>query len=974
KTKRKAIEISQSSGPTTFIEDETVYEERGDSVERAATTATSLDAEHGSGAKIPWGTNLLKVNTLGSGEDNMKLQELMDLCTKLPDRVLDLENVKDAQALEIKKLKKRVKKLERKKKLRTPQLKRRLFKGRNEIDQDEGISWFQEDSETRGRYGHDTKINTASTSITNASINITTVEPVTITSAPVTTAGVSVSTAEPSTPPSTTTTTTPIEDEDLTIAQTLMKMKTELDKEAKLEREREKEASKAAHIVEWDNVQAMMDADYEVAIKLQAEEQGEISIKERSKLFVELMNERKKHFARLKAEEQRTKPLTKAQKRNQMPNYLKNIAGYTLQQFKGYFFDEIKTLFETTMRKVNTFVPIESEVNRGAPELAVGSSKRYAEEELDQESSKRQKTDESSELAEEPRDKEADELSQKELQQMMIIVPEQGMNVEALQTNDAVESNIDDKLWKLQKHIHYLTWKLYDSCGVHHVSTEKRIYIYMLVEKEYPLSRGTLTLMLVAKLLVDQDNEISKQLLRKIFMLKMNIKFREGLLGLKGFLVLLKLMLLVMIVTTVGSSYNYWYPALQLTDEQIRNYCLLEIQKLLNRDGRSLAEFQDLPRLNPRFLTNLENRLIREALDFDVNKSRAKHAQLHSLLNPEQRMVYDKVIESVYSESGIASLLLPGGQTANNRFVIPLELVENSTCGIKQNTHLAELMQQVKLIVLETYPDFITRQSDESYLKERAILTPRNDDTDAINEFMFKKLGGASVTYHNADEIWKASTNTEYQHHLYLVEFLNTLNFLGMPPHALCLKRELPVILIQNLNPALGLCNGTRLIITKLCQFIVRAKTLTGSHIGDTIVIHIIVLSSTQTKWPFILKRNLNPALGLCNGTRLIITELCQFIVQAKILTGSHIGDTIVIHRIMLSSTQTKWPFILKRRQFPLKPCYAMTIKKSQGQSLNYVRLYLLMLVFNYSQLYVALSRVTSPDGLKILMIEDEDS
>ncbi|GKA76104.1 hypothetical protein Tco_0782482 [Tanacetum coccineum] len=177
-----------------------------------------------------------------------------------------------------------------------------------------------------------------------------------------------------------------------------------------------------------------------------------------------------------------------------MSNYLKNMAGYTLQQLRGYCFDEIKNLFETTMRNVNTFVPIESEVDRAVTELTAGSSKRDAEEELDQESSKRQKTCESSELAEEPRVKEGDELSQEERQQMMIIFPEQGMNVEALQT------------------------KLYDSCGVHHVSTKKGIDIYKLVEKEYPLSRGTLTLMLVAKLLVDQDNETSRELLRKIFM------------------------------------------------------------------------------------------------------------------------------------------------------------------------------------------------------------------------------------------------------------------------------------------------------------------------------------------------------------------------------------------------------------------------------------------------------------------------
>ncbi|GKB12135.1 hypothetical protein Tco_0846058 [Tanacetum coccineum] len=92
-----------------------------------------------------------------------------------------------------------------------------------------------------------------------------------------------------------------------------------------------------------------------------------------------------------------------------MSTYLKNMAGYKHTQLKNKSFNK-------------------SEVDRAA-----GSSKRYAKEELDQESSKRQKTSESSELVEEPRVKEADELSQEELQQMMIIVPEQGMNVEALQ-------------------------------------------------------------------------------------------------------------------------------------------------------------------------------------------------------------------------------------------------------------------------------------------------------------------------------------------------------------------------------------------------------------------------------------------------------------------------------------------------------------------------------------------------------------
>ncbi|GJS67943.1 hypothetical protein Tco_0682508 [Tanacetum coccineum] len=170
-----------------------------------------------------------------------------------------------------------------------------------------------------------------------------------------------------------------------------------------------------------------------------------------------------------------------------------------------------------------TFVPIESKDDRAIPKLAAESSKRFAEEELDQQSSKKQKTGESSK----PRDKEVDELSQEELHQMMIITlgctrrSSVGNHNEVNQFFDDMLKafDIDDlvMLWSL-KHIHDLTWKLYDLCGVHHVSTEKGIDINMLVEKEYPLSRGTLTLMLIAKLLVKQDNEMSRELLRKIFL------------------------------------------------------------------------------------------------------------------------------------------------------------------------------------------------------------------------------------------------------------------------------------------------------------------------------------------------------------------------------------------------------------------------------------------------------------------------
>ncbi|GKC95308.1 hypothetical protein Tco_1160750, partial [Tanacetum coccineum] len=348
--------------------------------------------------------------------------------------VLTLDNIKTAQNLEIINLKKRVKKLEKKKTARTPQLKKRLFKvriessaekslgdqedeskqGRNEIDQDEEISWFQEDAETHGRYGHDFEVNTASISITTTSINITTVEPVTTASAPVTTTGESVSTAKPSTPP---TTTILIKYEDLTISQTLMKMRSVKSKEkskekgvssettirptrgvimkeasetvtrpivppqqqldpkdkgkAQMQAEYEEEEERVArqseeedNLISYDNTQDMIEADYELAQRLQAEEHGELTIEERSKLFIELMDKRKKHFAKLRAEEIRRKPPTKAQKRNQI-----FICSYG---FKGYGMNKSQT----------------------------EGSKKRTRKELDEESVKRQKLEDDAEKAE----------------------------------------------------------------------------------------------------------------------------------------------------------------------------------------------------------------------------------------------------------------------------------------------------------------------------------------------------------------------------------------------------------------------------------------------------------------------------------------------------------------------------------------------------------------------------------------------
>ncbi|GJR66163.1 hypothetical protein Tco_0012228 [Tanacetum coccineum] len=121
-------------------------------------------------------------------------------------------------------------------------------------------------------------------------------------------------------------------------------------------------------------------------------------------------------------------PLTQAQQRSYMCNYIKHMGSHTLQQLRVYSFDEIKVLFEATVKRVNTFTPMESDDR--VPKVIAGSSNRSAEEELGEESSKRQKIGEESEPAEESIDKESDELSQEQLQHLIIIVPKEGMNVD----------------------------------------------------------------------------------------------------------------------------------------------------------------------------------------------------------------------------------------------------------------------------------------------------------------------------------------------------------------------------------------------------------------------------------------------------------------------------------------------------------------------------------------------------------------
>jgi len=203
-------------------------------------------------------------------------------------------------------------------------------------------------------------------------------------------------------------------------------------------------------------------------------------------------------------------------------------------------------------------------------------------------------------------------------------------------------------------------------------------------------------------------------------------------------------------------------------------------------------------------------------------------------------------------------------------------------CNIKLLDSMKLEENTTEALIQHIYPGLSTLPLDpplHQYFSDRMILSSRNDDVDELNKAMLDAFSGEEQTFFSQDSV--ANDHPDEGELMYPAEYLNGINCSGLPLAKLQLKIGCPVMVL----------------------------------------------------------RNLNPAEGVCNGTRGIVKRMSPRVIEIELISEEHRGKRIFIPRIIHTPSQSQVPFKLERKQFPLKLCFAMTINKSQGQSVTHVGL-----------------------------------
>ncbi|XP_078251661.1 uncharacterized protein LOC144591268 isoform X1 [Rhinoraja longicauda] len=376
------------------------------------------------------------------------------------------------------------------------------------------------------------------------------------------------------------------------------------------------------------------------------------------------------------------------------------------------------------------------------------------------------------------------------------------------------------------------------------------------------------------------------------------------------------------------------------------------------------------------------------------------------------------------ASSGIAATLMPGGRTAHSRFKIPIEVSENTMCNIEKNSYTAQLIRQVRLIVWDECP-MIRRESfeavdrtlrdictkDEPFggiitvccgdFRQLLPVVKRGNDADIENSCIKKSYLWRTFTMFNLKRNMRLGDGEDdYSQFLLNVGedriLKNEDDEIEIPQDMVLAGRSLedcmdfiyptfdnPAELFSNncilvpLNDIMRSINSRCIrcfpgIMKTYLSFNAVTEGTDATHFPteflDSVEISGLPPHKLELKKgsPIILMRNLAPP-RLCNGTRMIVEQLHNNLIVAKITIGAFRNEIVMIPRIPLTLTEGEdIPF--QRRQFPVQTCFAMTIHRAQGQTMEKVLIYLEKPVFQHGQLYVALSRGKARENVKVFL------